>query len=66
MTREEAIDKATQIVEEMGNTPGLNTRGYKVDGWRTPTIEERTDAILKLAGFLFGPPERVVAPVQPE
>lgn len=62
MTREEAIDKATEIVEAMGNTPSQNNRGYKIDGWRPPTIEERTDAILKLAGFLIGPPERVVAP----
>lgn len=55
MTRDEAIDTATSIVEKLGNTADLNSRGYKVDGWKPPTLLERTEAILAIASFLATP-----------
>lgn len=64
MTREEAIDKATEIVETMGNKEPLNGRGYKIDGWKPPTATERTEAILRIAEFLTRP-ERASTLVAP-
>jgi len=55
VTREQAIDKATEIVERMGNAEDLNKRGYKIDGWKPPTATERADAIIRIAAFLVGP-----------
>jgi hypothetical protein len=51
MNREEAVDKATAIVEKLG-APVLNNRGY-ADGYKPPTLTERVQAILELAGFLW-------------
>lgn len=64
MTREEAVGKATEIVEAMGNKEPLNARGYKIDGWRPPTATERTEAILCIAEFLTRPdrPTTLAAP----
>lgn len=50
-----ALEKATAIVDAMSKTP-TNDRGYKVDGWRPPSLGERTEAILKLATFLVNSP----------
>lgn len=58
MNREEALAKATVIVESIGNN--------KVDGWQTPILAQRTEAILKLAEFLMTedqPPTRLVPPI---
>lgn len=67
LSREEAIDKATAIVEAMGNKEPLNGRGYKIDSWKPPTATERTEAILAIATFLIGPDRlpTLVAPEQP-
>lgn len=65
LTRKEAIDHATEIVERMGNNEDLNKRGYKIDGWKPMTGPERADAIVKLATFLVGP-ARLVPPESPE
>jgi hypothetical protein len=63
VNREDAVRLATEIVEKMGNTPDLNSRGYKVDGWKAPTVAERADAIVKIAETLIGPqPPSLSAP----
>lgn len=67
MKRLEALARATEVVESIGNNPEKNNRGYKVDGWKTPTLAERTEAILKLAEFLMTedqPPTRLVPPMK--
>lgn len=55
MTREDAVTKATEIVDAYIKNPPTNSRGY-ADGWKPPTLEERTDSIIKLAEFLWEPP----------
>lgn len=62
MDRMEAIDKATEIVENLGKHEN-NSRGYKIDGWKPPTATERTDAILRIAAFLIGPSGTLRAPL---
>lgn len=62
MTREEAINKATQIVDGLSQ-PVLNDRGYRADGWKPPTLHERTQAILALADFLVAPEPHLKRPV---
>lgn len=52
MTRAEALTLARQTVDGMTVAP-LNSRGYPVDGWRAPTLSERTEAILAFANFLM-------------
>lgn len=65
MTRKEAIDHATEIVERMGNVEDLNKRGYKIDGWKPMTGPERAACIVQIAEFLVGP-ARLVPPATPE
>lgn len=65
MKREDAVRTAFELVEKMGNNEELNKRGYKVDGWKTPTMAERADAIEKLADLLMDPEPRFVPPVSP-
>lgn len=48
-----AMDKARELVDAMSTAP-VKANGYAVDGWRAPTLDERTDAILRLAAFLSG------------
>jgi len=66
LSREEALEVAVAVVEKLGNTPDLNARGYKVDGWKPPTVEERVAAILAIAGFLVRPTGPAVPPLSPE
>lgn len=63
--REAALDKATAIVDAWAKVP-INARGYPADGLKPTemTANERTDAILRLAGFLIAQPPRLVAPQQ--
>jgi hypothetical protein len=52
MNREEAIDKAVTIVDAWSIQP-TKTNGYPIDGWRAPSLEEKTDAVTKLAEFMW-------------
>ena len=65
MDRSEAIDKADELVT-VWMEQVKNQRGYVADGWKPADPTLRTDAVLRIAGFLVGPPPRVVAPVQVE
>ncbi len=62
MKREDAVRTAFELVEKMGNNPELNNRGYKVDGWRPPTMEERAAVIERIANLLMDPPPVFVPP----
>lgn len=53
VTRLEALEKATQVVEKLADPP-KNDRGYIRDGWKAPTFAERTESILTIAAFLLG------------
>lgn len=61
MNREQAVAFANTIVNEWLDTP-KNSRGYPVDGWKLPTLAERTEAVTKLAEFLWEPSSVLVAP----
>jgi hypothetical protein len=63
MNREQALAFANAIVNEWLEPP-KNGRGYPADGWKPPTLAERTEAVTKLAGFLQEPaaPPRLVGP----
>lgn len=68
MNRAGALAAATAIVDK-ASQPVMNERGYKADGWKPPTLAERTEAIVKLAEFLMlpEPPEphgRLISPPQ--
>ena len=52
LSRLEALDRATQLVNEMSQ-PITNARGY-ADGWKPPTLTERTQAIRELTATLLG------------
>lgn len=52
MTRLEALKAAEELVDRLGSAP-VNSRGYTVDGWRAPSLDDRVDAILKTAAFLL-------------
>jgi hypothetical protein len=67
MNREQALTLANTIIGEWLEAP-KNSRGYPVDGWKVPTLMERTDAVAKLAEFLWEPemPSLLVAPEQVE
>jgi hypothetical protein len=64
VNRADALALAFDLVEKMGNTADLNSRGYKVDGWRPMTGPEKADAVVKFAEFLMvpTPPSNLVAP----
>lgn len=64
MNREEALDKANQLVTEWMEQV-KNARGYVHDSWRPADPAARTDAVIKLAEFLWEPdvPNRVVPPM---
>lgn len=64
MNREEAITKATSIVESLSQ-PEVNGRGYVKDGWQPPTLPQRIAAIRDLAEFLIGPEPHLTAPKEP-
>jgi len=60
MNRKEAMEMAVEIVEAQSKVP-IKSNGYAVDGWKAPTLAEKTDAILKLAEFLWDvPPTNVI------
>jgi hypothetical protein len=67
MNREQAVAFANAMVNEWLDTP-KNSRGYPVDGWKPPTLAERTEAVTKLAEFIWEPamPTLLVAPEQVE
>lgn len=56
--RARALIDAQEMTEALSKGP-TNGRGCAVDGWRAPSLAERTEAILKLAAFLaHGEPDR--------
>ncbi len=63
MTREDALKLANEVVTAWISNPPTNGRGY-ADGWKPPTVAERTEAVIKLADFLMvpDPPSKLVAP----
>lgn len=65
MTREEALRLADLMVTGWINDPPKNARGYS-DGWKPPTIAERTEAVERLATFLLGSNTTLAAPLPPE
>lgn len=59
---------ANTIVGEWLDAP-KNSRGYPVDGWKPPSLVERTNAVTQLADFLWEPNydrPLLVAPAAPE
>jgi hypothetical protein len=52
MNRKEAMEMAVEIVDKQCVVP-TKSNGYTVDGWKAPSLEERTDAYIKLAEFLW-------------
>lgn len=65
MNREEAVDKANEIVAEWMDQV-KNQRGYVHDKWQPADPAARTEAVLRLAEFLVRPGPNVVPPVQAE
>lgn len=59
MNREDAVRLAAELVEKMGNLEDLNKRGYKIDGWKSPTVTERAEAIEKIANLLIDPERQI-------
>lgn len=53
MDRATALVRAKKMVDA-ASQPVTNARGYADGGWKPPTLEERTTAILRLAAFLTG------------
>lgn len=53
MSRADALTMAWEMSEKLSAAP-VKSNGYPVDGWKAPTLAERTDAILRLAEFLSG------------
>lgn len=51
--RADAMKAAEEMVARL-STPPTNVRGYTVDGWKAPTLAERTAEILRVASFLLG------------
>lgn len=67
MNRAEAMAFADQLVTGWIDNPPKNDRGYTRDGWKTPSLKERTDAVEQLASFLWEvegpvPVRKLVAP----
>jgi hypothetical protein len=58
MNRAEAMALAVKIVDEQCTVP-LKSNGYAIDGWKAPSLQEKTEAILKLAEFLWEPQDSV-------
>lgn len=54
MNRAEALDKAKVIVDSWSEAP-MKANGYPVDGWKPPTLQERTAAVTQIAEFLWEP-----------
>lgn len=54
MDRAEAMRMAVEIIDKQATVP-MKSNGYAVDGWKAPSLQEKTDAILKLAEFLWEP-----------
>lgn len=59
MNREDALAKADRIVTEWTGQV-KNERGYVHDKWQPVPIEDRTEAVLKLAEFLTDEPTPAV------
>jgi hypothetical protein len=63
VNREDALGKADAIIAAWLTAP-TNSRGYPVDGWKAPTLSDRTNAVEQLARFLMEP-ERPVNKLVP-
>jgi hypothetical protein len=61
MNREEAVDKAVEIVEKW-SAPVMKSNGYAADGWKAPSLEEKVEAVQKLADFLWEPAPTTALP----
>jgi hypothetical protein len=55
MNRDEALGKADALVSAWIADPPKNGRGYVADGWKAPSLVERTEAVERLAMFLMQP-----------
>ena len=53
MNREQAMDKAVEIVDKWSSEEPKNSKGYGITGWKPPTLGEKVDAAEKLASFLW-------------
>lgn len=53
VNRADALDKANALVSEWITTPPMKANGYPIDGWKAPTLKERTEAVKQLADFLW-------------
>lgn len=53
MDRATALAEAQKMVDHLSTAP-TKANGYVVDGWKAPTLEERTTQVLRLAAFLSG------------
>jgi hypothetical protein len=64
MNRWEALEQANKIVQAWIDNPPKNERGYVKDGYSTPTLEQRTGAVIQLAEFLLvaDQPSKLTAP----
>lgn len=51
--RAAALTAAVEITEKLAAVP-LKANGYAVDGWKAPTLAERTRAIQDLTATLLG------------
>lgn len=55
--RQRAMEFAEALVDRLA-APKMKPNGYPVDGYRTPTLEERTAQILRVAEFIAEGPDR--------
>lgn len=61
MTREEALRLADEMVTDWSGEV-KNARGYVADGYKSPALQDRCTAVLRVAEFLLGPPSKLTAP----
>lgn len=52
MNRKEAMEIAVDIVDKWSATP-MKSNGYAVDGYKAPTLAEKTNAVKEIADFLW-------------
>lgn len=51
--RAAALERAQAMTDHLADPP-MKSNGYVKDGWKAPSLEERTTAVLRLAAFLTG------------
>jgi hypothetical protein len=53
LDRSDALVRAQEMVDKLSTAP-TKSNGYTVDGWKAPTLSERTTQVLRLAAFMIG------------